>query len=167
MNRQDILTLFEYNTWANTRSLEVSASLSPDQFVRDLGNSYPSVRDTLAHILGAEWIWLRRWQGESPSKGPSAGEFPTVASLKDRFDAVEREWRAFVEAQSEARLSQPFTYRDLAGNSHSLLLVQSMQHIVNHGSYHRGQITTLLRQLGAKAVSTDLSRFYLDRTAGA
>jgi uncharacterized damage-inducible protein DinB len=167
MNRQDIVTLFEYNTWANTRSLEVSASLSPDQFVRDLGNSYPSVRDTLAHILGAEWIWLCRWRGESPSKGLSAGEFPTVASLKERFDDVEREWRAFVEVQPEARLAQPFTYRDLAGNTHSLLLVQSMQHIVNHGSYHRGQITTLLRQLGAKAVSTDLSRFYLERVAGA
>jgi uncharacterized damage-inducible protein DinB len=167
MNRQDILTLLEYNAWANSRSLEVSAALSPEQFVRDLGNSYPSVRDTLAHILGAEWIWLCRWQGESPSKGLSAAEFPTVASLKDRFVAIDRDRRAFLEALPEDRLAQPFAYRDLAGNSYRLPLVFSLQHVVNHGTYHRGQVTTMLRQLGGKPVSTDLSRFHLERGAAA
>jgi uncharacterized damage-inducible protein DinB len=167
MNRQDILTLFEYTSWANARVLDTAAALSPEEFLRDMRNSFPSVRDTLAHILGAEWIWLCRWQGESPSEGLSAAEFPTVASLKARFAAVEGEWRVYVEGQPEARLAQPFSYRDLAGNAHSLLLAQSLQHIVNHGTYHRGQITTLLRQLGAKPVSTDLSRFYLERAASA
>jgi uncharacterized damage-inducible protein DinB len=167
MTRQDVLTLLEYNTWANARSLDVSAALSPEQFVRDLGNSFPSVRDTLAHILGAEWIWLRRWQGESPSKGLAATEYPTVASLKARFAAIDGERRAFVESLTEERLIQPFAYRDLAGNPYRLPLVFSLQHVVNHGTYHRGQVTTMLRQLGAKPVSTDLSRFYLERTAGA
>jgi uncharacterized damage-inducible protein DinB len=162
MDRQDILTLLEYNAWANTRSLEVSAALSPEQFLRDLGNSFSSVRDTLAHILGAEWIWLRRWQGESPSKGLSAVEFPTVASLKDRFVAVDRDRRAFLEGVSEERLAQPISYRDLAGNPYRLPLIFCLQHVVNHGTYHRGQVTTMLRQLGGKPVSTDLNRFYLE-----
>ena len=166
MNRQDILTLLEYTAWANGRVLDAAAALSPEAFLRDMRNSFPSVRDTLAHILGAEWVWLRRWQGESPTTFAGAGELTTLASLKDRFAVVERERRAFVDALPEARLAQPFSYRDLAGNSHSLLLVQSLQHVVNHGTYHRGQVTTLLRQLGAKPVSTDLSRFYLDRAAG-
>ena len=167
MNRQDILTMLEYTAWANARVLDAAAALSPEEFLRDMRNSFPSVRDTLVHILGAEWVWLRRWQGESPTALPGAGELATVASLKDRFAAVDSERRAFVEAQPEERLAQPFTYRDLAGKAHSLLLVQSLQHVVNHGTYHRGQITTLLRQLGAKPVSTDLSRFYLDRVAAA
>lgn len=167
MNRQDILTLLEYTAWANGRVLEAAAALSPEALLRDMGNSFPSVRDTLAHMLGAEWIWLRRWQGESPTTFAWAGELTTLPRLKDRFAAVDRERRAFVEALPEARMAQPFSYRDMAGNSHSLLLVQSLQHIVNHGTYHRGQVTTLLRQLGAKPVSTDLSRFYLERAAGA
>jgi uncharacterized damage-inducible protein DinB len=167
MNRQDILTLFDYNAWANARALDASAALSPEEFVRDLGNSFPSVRDTLAHILGAEWIWLRRWQGESPRTLPGGAELSTLASLRERFADVDRERRAFLGAQSDARLAQPVRYQDLAGNPHSLLLVQSLQHVVNHGTYHRGQITTLLRQLGAKPVSTDLSRFYLDRATDA
>ncbi len=165
MNRQDIITLFDYNAWANERILGAVESLTAEQFLRDLGNSFPSVRDTLAHILGAEWIWLRRWHGESPAKGLAATEFPTVASLRDRFAAVERDRRAYLGTVSEDRLAQPFTYRDMAGNQHALPLIHSLQHLVNHGTYHRGQVTTLLRQLGATPVSTDMSRFFLERAA--
>jgi len=165
MDRKDILTLFDYNAWANERALGAAGALSQEQFLRDLGNSFPSLRDTLAHILGAEWIWLRRWQGDSPSSGLAAADFPTVASLEDRFAALDRERRAFLDTLSEEGLARPFSYRDLAGNAHSLRLVESLQHLVNHGTYHRGQITTMLRQLGAKPVSTDMSRFYLDRAS--
>lgn len=166
MNRQDIFTLFDYNRWANERILGAVERLTPEQFVRDLGNSFPSVRDTLAHILGAEWVWLRRWHGESPAKGLPATEFPTVASLRDRFAVVEKERRAFLEGVPEERLAQPLPYTDFAGKQHALPLVHSLQHLVNHGSYHRGQVTTLLRQVGGTPVSTDMSRFYLDRAAG-
>ena len=167
MNRQDVLTLLEYSAWANGRMLDAAATLSPEAFLRDMRNSFPSVRDTLAHILAAEWVWLRRWQGESPTTFLGTGDFPTVASLKERFAVIDRERRLFVEALSEERLSQPLTYLDLAGKTHSLLLVHSLQHVVNHGTYHRGQVTTLLRQLGATPVSTDLSRFCLDQAARA
>jgi uncharacterized damage-inducible protein DinB len=166
MNLQDILTLYDYNAWANGRVLRAVESLTPEMFLRDLKNSFPSVRDTLAHILGAEWIWLRRWHGESPSQILPATDFPTLAPLKERFAAIEKERRVFLEKLSEERLAQSFQYTDIAGNPHSLRLVQSLQHLVNHGSYHRGQITTMLRQLGATPVSTDMSRFYLERGSG-
>jgi uncharacterized damage-inducible protein DinB len=164
VNQEDTLTLYDYNAWANARVLDAAAGLSAEQFLRDLKNSFPSVRDTLAHILGAEWIWLRRWRGETPAALPQAPDFPTVQSLRDRFAALEQERRGFLESLSDDRLQAPFSYRDTAGKSHSLRLVQSLQHVVNHGTYHRGQITTLLRQLGGTPVSTDLSRFYLDRS---
>ena len=166
MNKQDVLTLYEYNTWANTRTLDAVEALSAGDFVRDLKSSFPSVRDTLMHIVGAEWAWLRRWQGESPSKLLSVADFLTLASVKDRFAAVDRDRRVFLEGLAEDRLAQPFSYKDLAGNAYSLLLIQSLQHVVNHGTYHRGQITTMLRQLGAKPMSTDMSRFYLERSTG-
>ena len=165
MMLQDIITLYEYNRWANGRTLETAEKLDPAAFLKDLGNSFPSVRDTLAHILGAEWVWLCRWKGESPSKLIVAAEFPAVASLRERFQAVDRERQAFMARLSEERLQQPFDYKDLAGNSLRLPFVQSMQHVVNHGTYHRGQVTTMLRQLGGTPISTDMSRFYLDRAA--
>jgi uncharacterized damage-inducible protein DinB len=166
MTLQDISALYEYNRWANGRTLEAAEKLDATAFAKDLKNSFPSVRDTLAHILGAEWIWLRRWHGESPTKLVVASEYPTAASLRERFLAVDREREAFLASLTEARLQQPFDYKDLAGNAMRLPLVQSMQHVVNHGTYHRGQVTTMLRQLGATPVSTDMSRFYLDRAAG-
>lgn len=166
MNRQDILTLYDYNAWANARVLGTVEPLPAEAFLRDLKNSFPSVRDTLAHILGAEWIWLRRWHGESPSTLLLATEFPSLASLKDRFAAIEQERRAFLDGLSEDRLTQPLHYRNTAGKAFTLPLVHSLQHVVNHGTYHRGQLTTMLRQLGAKPESTDLSRFFLERAAG-
>jgi uncharacterized damage-inducible protein DinB len=166
MTLQDIVTLYEYNRWANSRALEAAEKLDATAFVKDLKNSFPSVRDTLAHILGAEWIWLRRWHGESPAKLVVASEFATVASLRERFQAVDRERDAFLKSVTEARLQQPFDYKDLAGNALRLPLVQSMQHVVNHGTYHRGQVTTMLRQLGATPIGMDMARFYLERAAG-
>lgn len=165
MTRQDLLLLYDYDAWANARALGAAEALTPEQFLRDLGNSFPSVRDTLAHILGAEWLWLRRWLGESPPALPTAADLPSVASLRHRFAAIGRERRRFLEGLAEDRLHQPLNYRDTEGRPATLPLVHSLQHVVNHGTYHRGQITTMLRQLGAKPVSTDMSRFHFERAA--
>ncbi len=165
MTRQALFVLYDYNAWANARALGAAEALTPEQFLRDLGNSFPSVRDTLAHILGAEWIWLRRWLGESPLGMPPAAEFPSVGSLRDRLAAIERERRTLLEGLSEEGLSRPLRYRDTAGKAQTLVLVHSLQHVVNHGTYHRGQVTTMLRQLGAKPASTDMSRFFFERGA--
>jgi len=165
MMLQDIAALYEYNRWANGRTLDAVEKLDPTAFLKNLGNSFASVHATLGHIAGAEWIWLQRWHGESPSKLPT-GDFPTVASLREQFQALHREREKFLAGISEERLQQSFDYRDLAGNPMRLLLVQSLQHVVNHGTYHRGQVTTMLRQLGATPIGTDMSRFYLERAAG-
>ncbi len=165
MMLQDIATLYEYNRWANGRTLDAVEKLDPTAFLKNLGNSFASVHATLVHIAGAEWIWLRRWHGESPSKPPTA-DFPTVASLRERFQALDREREKFLAGISEEQLQQSFDYRDLAGNPMRLLLVHSLQHVVNHGTYHRGQVTTMLRQLGATPIGTDMSRFYLERAGG-
>ncbi len=165
MTKHDVALLYEYHRWANGRTLDAVERLDPAAFMKNLGNSFASVHATLVHMAGAEWIWLRRWHGDSPSR-PPVGEYPTVASLRERFHALDRDREAFLAGVSDERLQQPFEYRDLAGNAMRLPLVQSMQHVVNHGTYHRGQVTTMLRQLGATPASTDMSRFYLDRAAG-
>ena len=126
MTLQDVFTLYEYNRWANGRTLEAAEKLDATALMKNLGNSFPSVRDTLAHILGAEWIWLRRWLGETPATLLSAADFPTAASLRERFQAVDRERATFLSSISEARLQQAFDYRDIAGNPMRLPFVQSM-----------------------------------------
>ena len=166
MDRKDILVLFDYSAWANTRAFDAVAALSAEQFTKEVTSSFPCIRDTLAHILGAEWAWLKRWQGESPGKLVAGADYPTVGSLRERFAAIAAERRTFIAGLSDEKLGGTFDYRDLAGNPARLPYLASMQHVVNHGTYHRGQITTMLRQVGGKPVSTDLSRFYLERSTG-
>ena len=93
-----IQSLYRYNTWANSRVFDAVSGLDQEAFTRDLGSSYPSVRDTLVHLVSAEWIWLERWKGISPRAMLRADDFPNVDAVKDRWSRVEREQRSFVDA---------------------------------------------------------------------
>jgi uncharacterized damage-inducible protein DinB len=156
----NILQLYDYNRWAGRRTLTATRALASDDFLRPMGNSFSSVRDTLAHILGAEWIYLERWQGRSPKALLDPATFPTVQSLESRWETVERDQMQFIEALTPQRLGEELAYINLRGQRYSYPLWQQLVHVVNHSSYHRGQVTTLLRQLGAEAVSTDFLVYF-------
>lgn len=160
MDLERIRSLYDFNRWANGRVLEAAEKLSPEQFTKDLQNSFPSVRDTLVHIMGAEWIWLKRWKGSSPKGLLAAPEFPTVLSIRNRWTEAEREQREFVAGVTEESLKKVIGYTNLKGKPYKYPLWQMLQHLVNHSTYHRGQVTTMLRQLGAKPLATDFLAFY-------
>ena len=161
MDAPDIRKLYEFNAWANARTLDAASVLDPEQCTRDLASSHPSVRDTLVHTMAAELIWLRRWQGESPRSLLAPSEFPTHESVRERWAEVGRELSDFARAVTDESLAGVITYTNTRGEVWSYPLGHMMQHVVNHSSYHRGQVTTMLRQLGAPAVATDFL-LYLD-----
>jgi uncharacterized damage-inducible protein DinB len=160
MELSDIRELYGYNRWANHRILGASGFVDADALVRPMGNSFSSLRDTLAHILSAEWIWLERWQGRFPTAMLDAGLFPAVRSLESRWEAVEHDQTRFIQSLTAHRLEEELAYLNRSGQRYSYPLWQQMVHVVNHSSYHRGQVTTLLRQLGLEAVSTDFLEYY-------
>lgn len=166
MTPEDARTLFAYDSWANRRLLEAAAALTPEQFTKDLGSSFRSVRDTLAHIMGAEFLWLERFQGRTAAL-LDPGQFPDIAALRARWAQVENDLTAYVGKLTAADLERSFDYRDMKGNPHTSVLSQTLQHLANHSTYHRGQVTTLMRQLGAKPIGTDLIGFYRERAAQA
>lgn len=163
MTIEDVHLLYDYNSWANRRVLDACAELTPEQFTRNLGSSYPSVRDTLTHIMFVEWLWLERWHGRSPT-GPPSGEFPDLASIRARWQTIESDLLKFVRAVSASDLERVVTYRNTKGNPFLSPMWQMLQHVVNHGTYHRGQVTTMLRQLDATPVATDLIAFYREQS---
>lgn len=167
MTPEQIRLLYDYDAWANRRILDACAALTPEQFTRDMGSSFSSVRDTLAHILGAQWVWLERFQGRSPEALPAPGQFADLAALRARWTEVQHDLLAYVGGLSASDLDRTFEYRTSKGDVFRNVLWQTLQHLANHGSYHRGQVTTMLRQLGAAAVSTDLIRFYREGAAQA
>ena len=159
--------LFQYNLWANRRLLDVCATLTNEQFTRNVVSSFGSVRDTLAHIYGAEYIWNERIQGRSPSGLPAGTEFPDVASVRSKLEEMDRQFLDYASRVTQQDLDRVMRYKSTDGKEFSNPLWQTLQHLANHSTYHRGQVVTMLRQLGVKPVSTDMIGFYREQAAAA
>jgi uncharacterized damage-inducible protein DinB len=161
MTRADELReLYAFNRWANARMLDAAAQLGEEQFTRDLGSSFGSLRDTLLHILSAEWIWLERWHGSSPNRLPEGWDSADLNVLRVLWRGVEERQSRFLEALDDSRLDEVLAYRTFAGDPYTSPLGQLLRHVVNHSSYHRGQAATLLRQLGVTPPATDLVLYH-------
>ena len=159
--------LYQYNQWADRRLLDCCAGLTEEQFTRNLGSSFGSVRDTLAHLYGAEWVWNERIQGRSPSALPGGTTFPDYATVRAMLEEMDRCFVEYVSKLTPQDLDRVMHYRSFAGDAFSNPVWQSLHQVSNHATYHRGQVVTMLRQLGAKPVSTDLIGFYREQAAAA
>ena len=155
MNHSDAKNLLDYNRWANNLTLDAVATLSQDQFITEIVSSYRSVRDTLTHILSSEWVFLMRCLGESPKQLLDPATFPDLKSLRMKWDEVDLQWQKYLSELSEESFHNVIAYRNFRGEIWKYQLNQILQHVVNHSTYHRGQITTQLRTLGANPVMTD------------
>ena len=159
---QDLSTLrnfFAFGRWANRMILESVAILMPEEYARPIGGSFGSVRGTLFHIYGADWVWLERFHGRSARAMPPGEESLTLDELALKWREVEAGQDAFIATLTQERLAEPLSYVAFSGDSFTRRLGDALLHLANHGTYHRGQVATLLRQLGRKATSTDYLRF--------
>lgn len=155
----DVRSYYAYNAWANARVAGVLAGLDPDRLTMPLASSFPSVIATFAHLVAAEWLWLERWRGTSPPSFPPWLDDPTLPDLLARLDAIEIERAAFLDGLSDADLRDAVSYRTLSGEPYDQPLGDLLLHVVNHSTYHRGQLTTLVRQAGGTPVATDYVLF--------
>lgn len=161
MDKYALQELVNYHYWARDRVLDAAEKLSSDQLTRDLGSSFGSVRDTLVHTYSAEWIWCERWQGRSPASQIAADKFDSIAALRAAWAEHEVVLRAVVDRYANNDIAAVVVYQDTKGNDWHQAFWQMVQHVVNHASYHRGQVTTMLRQLQASPpASMDLIAYY-------
>jgi uncharacterized damage-inducible protein DinB len=174
MTKNDIQLLYAYNDWANDRAMRASAALNPEQFTRGLGGSFPSIRDTLLHIVGGHWIWLAYWK-DPPQTAASLSTllaqrnaqfhpdaFPNVPEVQLKWAQVQQEQSEFLNGVTEESLGQLLPFR----NS-QVRLAHLMQHLVNHSTYHRGQVALMMRQLGAEPLATDFHSFLVEGSSTA
>lgn len=160
MKPAEVREWFAFHRWGNHQTLDAAAALDPEPFTRDLGSSFRSVRDTLVHLLSAEWLWVERWRGVSPRRRLDPADFPDLAAIRRRWAEVEEAQDDYLAGLTEEALGETFAYVNPAGEPWDYPLWQVMVQIVTHACYHRGQVTTLLRQLGALPVETDLLTYY-------
>ena len=166
MTRDDIQLLYEYDRWANNRVLQAASALSVEALTRDLGGSFRSVRDTLVHIIGGEWIWLAYWRMPSHSAAiltdlrtrrdalfnPDA--FPNVAAIQLQWSEIEKQQMEFVDQVTNELLEKMVPFRTT-----QVRLAHLMQHLANHSTYHRGQVALMMRQLATEPAVTDFHVF--------
>jgi uncharacterized damage-inducible protein DinB len=164
MNTAYALLLLDFHYWSRDRLLVAADALTPEQYARPLGNSFSSVRDTLNHLYNAEWVWYSRWLGESPVSFPRDDERPDLRTLRQHWSGLEAKVRAYLAVFGQAELDRVIEYRLMSGVEGASPLWQMVAHLVNHATYHRGQVTTMLRQLSVPAPkSTDMIVFFRER----
>ena len=163
MTVAELLDLFEYNKWANARTMEAAAELSTESYWKDVGGSFPSVRATLQHILGAEVIWLSRWEGHSLGDPPDYAGMVDVSSLLRLWDSFWQRQFSFIRSLSDEELLRQIAIRTRTGIETVQPLGETMMHVVNHSSYHRGQAASLVRMLGGTPRNTDYFMYCVTR----
>lgn len=162
-----IQTLYQYNAWANARILDTTTQLSLEQFLSSRGASYDSMRDTLVHTMSGQWIFQERWRGRSPRVMLNAQQVADLASIRARWEGIERETQAFVAGLTDAQLAGGVEYTNTEGERWVYPLWQQMIHQVNHATQHRSEAAVMLTQFGYSPGWLDFL-YYVDlRNAGA
>lgn len=147
---------FEYSLWASLKVLEAVEKLPVEVIEQDRGNSFGGILGTLVHVFQADRVWLKRFVGQPYAPLVIAGETVSVAQLRAEWPVVLGEFVAWIRAQQEGKLEERLFWRNVKGEDKTEVMYKILLHVVNHGTYHRGQVITMIKQAGGEVVSTDL-----------
>jgi uncharacterized damage-inducible protein DinB len=162
MSRELITSLYDYHRWANRKLFDEALARGEEAVERDMGPqwSFPSVRKMFAHIYGADAVWLGRWRGAPLSKIPGA-DLPSMRALRQTWDAFEAEQGAYIGALSEADIARVLEYKNQSGVPQRAPLWRLVQHIVNHATHHRSEISTMLTLISGSPADTGINSHIL------
>jgi uncharacterized damage-inducible protein DinB len=153
-------SLIEYNIQSNQRVLAQLRDFPQHDFEKELGGSFPSLKLTIRHLLESDWIWLKRWQGEPLAMLPSHWNTNSVDSIQAIWAPIQDDIDSYFSICLPEQLDQNVRFTTKKGDTYALLLWQTINHVVNHGTYHRGQITNMVRMLGYQPVVTEMFLFF-------
>jgi uncharacterized damage-inducible protein DinB len=163
MRVSDLERLYDYSYWANKILLGVVSQLTPEQFTQTVAGSYGSIRNTLVHVLSAEWGWLDRCGGPKRGGRLNPEDYPTTEALVQEWTRVEDYMRAFLSSLEDEDLTREMEFALGRGQKQSVPLGDLMQHAAVHAVHHRGQVALLLRALGYVPGNFDLLLYVGDK----
>ncbi|MFY8003268.1 MAG: DinB family protein, partial [Chitinophagaceae bacterium] len=150
---KDILLRYAaYNHWAHTTLVATLAKLTEKQWQKDLGSSFPSVYKTLLHMYQAEKLWWMRIQLIEPAQLSEKDIKPSTTYLMESLVIQAESWVHWLQKQNEQTFTEYFSYKNLKQQTFVQPFWEVQMHIFNHATFHRGQIITMLRQLGVQNV---------------
>ena len=161
MNIRDMLTIYDYNYWANRRILAASAQVSPEQFLAPATHSLGSLRGTLAHTLDGECAWRMLYQHQTLDYFGAMQEdmFPTFAALEQRWNEEERAMRDYLAHLTDDDLAEYVRYTTQEGDKRERLLWHCLFQVVNHGTQHRSEAAAILTDYGQSPGELDFTAF--------
>jgi len=161
MSAELIREHYDYHRWANRRLFDVAHSLGTEATGRDLGKhwSFPTLKAMFAHLYAADSVWLSRWKGQSPTRLLGDKDFASMADLREKWDALEAEQRAFVESLKDADLTRSVEYKNTEGAQFRVPLGPLLQHVVNHATHHRSEVATMLTIISGSPPDTGINPY--------
>ena len=138
----------QYNAWANQKTVTILAEVDDNTLDTEMKSSFPTIRKTLMHVWDAQQIWFLRIQGHSTTKWPSQDFTGSTEDLYKAYVQNSNEFAAFIASKDRAFLDSNITYKNMKGVEFTSVAEDILFHVVNHGTFHRGQIVTMLRELG-------------------
>ena len=160
-------TLLNYDAWAHEQVKGHALNLNEEQFHRDLGDGVGNLVGKLKHLLWAEEVWMRRVKGESPDSSLSVPDFGSPTALYEHWDAARNGHFSRLRSEIQANPGKIISYQTTRGESHEQPLWQIAMHVVNHGTFHRGQVSSMMRRLTGNPVPLDMILFHRSKTAAA
>ena len=162
MRVNDLEHLYDYGYWANKKLFGVMSQLAPEQYTQPVAGSYGSIRNTLVHVMSAEWGWLGRCGGRERGPKLNPDDYPTLEALVDTWTRVEGYVREFLSTLTDDDLARPIEYT-IGRSTDSRTLGELMHHAAVHGVHHRGQVALMLRMLGYVPGDFDILFYYGER----
>ena len=151
----------QYNAWANERIVVFLANLDDAILDTEIKSSFPSLRKTIMHIWDAQQIWFMRLRGVTITGWPSQSFTGGTKEMLDGFIADSHAMVNFIASKDQAYLNGNADYNTLNGTAYTTPVEVILSHVVNHGTFHRGQVITMLRELGFTSFeSQDLIAYY-------
>lgn len=150
--------LFAYHQWASQEILSHTEGLGDAVFTREGDSSFPSIKETVRHVITVEKLWLLRMTG---IEKPAAEQFhvDTAAEAKQAFMLLHAEMELYFSSLTEDQWQEVMRFKNLRGNSFEETREEMLFTFINHASYHRGQIVSLLRQFGGEGTVLDYIYF--------
>lgn len=165
--QDDLASLYAYNAWANERILAALRDLPAEAYARELGGGWPSLRATLVHLAGATDAWAERFEGRDATRLPTEEELPALADAEALLRRAQSRLEALLPSFTPERLAGGLTWKNLKREERTAPLWAVARHVVNHASYHRGQIASMVKRAGGKAASTDMVLWGIELSAKA
>jgi uncharacterized damage-inducible protein DinB len=163
--KDDLESLYAFNSWANARVLETLRALPEADYVKEQGGGWPSLRATFVHLAGATGAWAERFSGREATRLATVDELPGLEDAARVLLAAEEKHRQHLATYTQGHLAGPFTWKNLKGEEKTAPFWVVVRHVVNHQTYHRGQIASMVRRLGHAPKSTDMVVWGIEQAA--